>query len=89
MTKENKHAKNSERILTIPAMLSKIHVFRPSLSESGAQAVVTMILNTDIITVKKAADDGNRAERTLTPIGYQAKHDLHDCSGLRTSADWL
>ena len=49
-------------------MLSKIHVFRPSLSESGAQTVVTMMLKMDIMTVKRAAEEGRSAERMLTPM---------------------
>ena len=51
----------------MPAILSKIHVFRPNLSESGAQTVVTMMLRTEIMTVKSAAEDGSRADRMLTP----------------------
>ncbi len=63
--------RNARELLTIPAILSKMHVFRPNLSESGAQTVVTMMLNTDIMTVKNAADEGKRAERMLTPIAFK------------------
>ena len=57
-------------------MLSKIHVFRPNLSDSGAQAVVTTMLNTDIITVRKAADEGKRAERMLTPMTPLCEYEI-------------
>ena len=65
---KTKNVQTVKEQLTIPPILSKIHVFRPSLSESGAQAVVTMILSTDNMTVKRAADEGKRAERMLTPV---------------------
>ena len=52
---------------TMPAILSKRHVFRPNLSERGAQAVVTMMLRMEIMTVKRAAEDGKRTDRMLTP----------------------
>lgn len=53
-------------ILPIPAMLSKMHVLRPSLSDNGAQTTVIIRLRQETSTVRRAAVVGRMVERSET-----------------------
>ncbi|EZF91596.1 hypothetical protein H113_07462 [Trichophyton rubrum MR1459] len=53
-------------MLPIPDILSKIHVFRPSLSDNGAQMTVMIRFRQDTRTVRRAAVVGRIVDRSET-----------------------
>ena len=50
----------------IPAILRRMQVLRPILSDRGAQRVVINRLSPETATVRRAAEVGRRDERRLT-----------------------